>query len=316
MTMLDAIGSTPLLRLEGLLVKLECSNPGGSIKDRVARFMVQEALRRGELKDGDTLVEATSGNTGIALAMVGRELGHPVLIFMPEHMSPERRDLLERLGATLQLTPRELGFEEPIRRRDAYRGQPGFYVPDQFANPDNARCHETTTGAELLTQLRELGCERLDAFVAGVGTGGTLMGVGRALRAVFPRLLRVAVEPEESSVLSGGPAGEHEIQGIGDGFVPELVRMDEVDEVARVSSGAARATAMRIRREHGYCVGMSSGANTAAALELAVRGLSVATVWPDCSDRYVSRGLPGPAGDELRCPLHGRCESRRRAILG
>jgi cysteine synthase A len=178
--LLDDIGRTPLLEVEGLWVKLECANPGGSVKDRIARFMLGEARRRGELRPGDTIVEATSGNTGIATSLVGRALGHPVVIYMPEHMSVERRRMIAALGAEVRLTPREQGFEGPIAARDAFKGRPGFYVPDQFANPDNARCHELTTGRELLRQLGERGVAHIDAFVAGVGTGGTLMGVARA----------------------------------------------------------------------------------------------------------------------------------------
>ncbi|HUK65113.1 MAG TPA: pyridoxal-phosphate dependent enzyme, partial [Dongiaceae bacterium] len=178
MSVLERIGGTPLIHVDGVYVKLECANPGGSVKDRIARFMIEAAAHDGRLKPGDTIVEATSGNTGIALALVGRELGHPVVIYMPEHMSRERRVMLQKLGAELRLTPKEIGFEGAIARRDEYRDRPGYFVPDQFANPDNARCHRETTGRELMEQLGERGVAGLDAFVAGVGTGGTLMGVG------------------------------------------------------------------------------------------------------------------------------------------
>jgi cysteine synthase len=203
MTVLERVGSTPLPQLEGLFIKRECSNPGGSVKDRIARFMLEEAARRGELLPDDHIVEATSGNTGIALAFVGRQLGYRVLIFMPEHMSPERRRMMENLGAEVRLTPRAESFRGAIARRDAFRGRTGYYIPDQFANPDNVRCHALTTGHELVQQLRDRGHHGLDWFVAGVGTGGTLMGVARALRAHMPGVAIAAVEPEESAVLSG-----------------------------------------------------------------------------------------------------------------
>lgn len=316
MTELGRIGRTPLIVAEGVHVKLECANPGGSVKDRIARFMLEQATERGELRPGDVIVEATSGNTGIALAWVGRVFGHPVMIFMPEHMSLERRRMLERLGADVRLTPKAIGFEGAVRMRDEYRGRAGYFVPDQFGNPDNARTHEQTTGAELLEQLHDGGCERLDFFVAGVGTGGTLMGVGRALRRAMPNVRVVAVEPAESSVMSGGPAGDHDIMGIGDGFVPDLVNLDEVDEIVSVSSAEARTAVERIREHSGYCVGLSSGANMTAALEYARRGAAVATVWPDSGDRYGSMGLVKVGASATRCAMREFCRVRSQALLG
>jgi cysteine synthase A len=315
MTELCRIGETPLVVVDGIHVKLECANPGGSIKDRIARFMLEEAAARGELHPGDCIVETTSGNTGIALAWVGRALGDRVLVFMPEHMSVERRRMIENLGAEVRLTPQEIGFEGAVQLRDEYRGRPGFYVPDQFGNADNARCHEVTTAVELLAQLRDQGCSRLDYFVAGVGTGGTLMGMGKALRQAMPGVRLVAVEPEESSVMSGGAPGDHQIMGIGDGFIPDLVDMAAVDEIVCVSSARAREAAERIRALHGYCVGISSGANMAAALELQRRGASVATVWPDSADRYASVGLGDGCTSKVSCPLRPFCETRARALL-
>ena len=223
--------------------------------------------------------------------------------------------MLETLGADVRLTPQEEGFEGPIERRDRYRGRPGYYVPDQFANPDNARCHELTTGAELIEQLQEQGAPELQAFVAGVGTGGTLMGVGRALRKVQPAIQVIAVEPQESNVMSGGSPGDHGIQGIGDGFVPDIIELDEVDRVMCISTAAARAEADRIRQAHGYCVGMSAGANMLVALELANEGLTVATIWPDCSDRYISMGLKSPETADVTCPLRNACRERTAALL-
>jgi len=314
---LEAIGNTPLVQVEGVWVKLECANPGGSVKDRIGRFLLEEAISRGELKPGDTIVETTSGNTGIALSMVGRALGYKVVIFMPEHMSVERRRMVEELGAEVRLTPQAEGFEGAVAQRDAFRGRPGYYVPDQFGNPDNTRCHRLTTGPELLRQFRAAGGGRLDWFVAGVGTGGTLMGVGEALRAEIPELRIAAVEPDESAVMSGGEPGDHGIMGIGDGFIPDLMDMEQVDEVVRVKSDEAHGAAEEIRRRHGHCVGRSSGANLVAARRLRDRGYAVATVWPDCADRYVSVGLqaPGTAAD-VTCPLQTACAHRARQMLG
>ena len=316
MSLLDRIGNTPLVRIENVFVKLECANAGGSIKDRIAKFMILEAARRGELVPGDTIVEATSGNTGIALALVARELGYRAIIFMPEHMSEERRTMIEQLGAEVRLTPRAESFAGAVAQRDAFRGQSGYFIPDQFGNPDNTRCHEQTTGIELLAQLREQECAGLDAFVAGVGTGGTLMGVGRALRRAMPNVRIVAVEPEESAVMSGGEAGDHGIMGIGDGFIPALVDLSEVDGVERVATTEANAEAHRIRNDYGYCVGVSAGANFIAARRLRDQGSVVATVWADCSDRYVSVGLKSPAADDVTCPMRGECMKRSDEMLG
>lgn len=311
------VGQTPMVVIDGVHVKLECSNPTGSIKDRIAAFMLSEARRRGELRDGDVVVEATSGNTGIAMSAAARALGHPVIIFMPESMSAERRQMIEALGAEVRLTPAAGGFEQPIEERDAFRGRPGYHVPDQFANPDNTRCHLETTGPELIAQLRAEGIDRLDAFVAGIGTGGTLMGVGQALRAVMPDVRIVAVEPAESAVLSGGPPGDHGIQGIGDGFVPDLVDVRFLDAVECIETADAKAACDRIREDHGYCVGMSSGANMLAAVrQLESHGGPVATVWPDCSDRYGSMGLQSPSSEAVHCPFRATCAERGRELLG
>lgn len=312
---LDAIGNTPLITVEGVFVKLECANPGGSVKDRIARFMLEQAAQRGDLQPGDTVVEATSGNTGIALSLVARLMGHPVVIFMPEHMSIERRRMIENLGAEIRITPKVDGFEGAIALRDAFRGRPGYYVPDQFTNPDNSLCHYRTTGREILEQLRGMGGPSIDYFVAGVGTGGTLMGAGAALREAMPGLKIVAVEPEESAVMSGGEAGDHGIMGIGDGFIPDLVDMSKVDEVARVSTDEAHRAAERLRVEHGFCVGRSAGANMVAALRLSQRGAAVVTLWPDCANRYISVGLQPPSSEEVRCSLREGCEHRTRELL-
>jgi len=315
-TYLESIGNTPLIVADGIYVKLECANPGGSVKDRIASFMLVEAQRRGDLKPGDTVVETTSGNTGIALSLAAASLGHKVIIFMPEHMSRERVEMMRRFGADVRLTSKEGGFAGAVEERDAYRGKPGYYVPDQFSNPDNVRCHRLTTGREIVEQLRALGCEKLDWFVAGVGTGGTLMGVGSALREAMPGVRIAAVEPDESAVMSGGEAGEHGIMGIGDGFVPAIIDMKAVDEVLRITTAEAHAEAARIRVAFGHCVGRSSGANHLAARRLHERGQVVATVWADCADRYESIGLKGPAQGGISCPHHASCAERTREMLG
>jgi cysteine synthase A len=292
------------VEVERVWAKLECVNPTGSIKDRIARYLLAESRRRGLLAPGQRIVEATSGNTGIALAALAARLGHPVTIVMPENMTEERKAILRALGAELVLVSAEGSFAEAAAVRDRLAREHGWFNPDQFSNPLNAECHERTTGAELLRQLRG---RRLDAFVAGVGTGGTLIGVGRALRNVYPRLRIVAVEPEESAVMSGGAPGSHGISGIGDGFLPALAAGGDgrlhplIGEVVSVSTGDALAASRELATRHGFCVGISSGANFVAAAALAARGLAVATIFADGFTKYRSRGLtPCEAG---RCPF-------------
>lgn len=311
---LPDMGPTPLVEADGVWCKLECSHPTGSVKDRIAAWILGGALRRGELRPGDTVVEATSGNTGIAIAHAARRLGCKAVIYVPEHVSAERFELMRALGAEVRLTPREESFEGAVRRRDAHAGEPGVFIPDQFGNPENPLCHEETTGAELVAELRERGLDDarpLDAFVAGTGTGGTLMGVARALRKAWPGVRIVAVEPAESAVMLGRPAGEHGIQGIGDGFVPPIVDMSEIDSVDTVSTDEAHAEALRIHEQLGHCVGRSAGANMAVARRLAARGLRVATIFPDCSDRYVSLGLHPPSSEATTCEFRDRCSLMR-----
>jgi len=310
------IGRTPLIEAEGVYVKLECANPGGSVKDRVALFMLEGAASRGDLKPGDAIVETSSGNTGISLAMLACRLGHRVIVYMPEHMSVERRQILESAGAEVRLTPREIGFAGAVAARDEFRGKPGYYVPDQFANPDNVRCHRETTGVEIMQQLAALGVREVEYFVSGVGTGGTLMGVGSALKASMPGVKVAAVQPAESRELSGGPVGDHGIMGIGDGFIPPLVDMKMVDEVISVSTEEAHEAANRIREDHGYCVGRSAGANFIAARRLRESGAAVVTLWPDCANRYVSLGLKPPSAPDVTCPQRAGCEERTRTLLG
>jgi cysteine synthase A len=288
------VGRTPLVEVDGVLAKLECANPCGSIKDRVGRYLLETSRARGLLLPGQRIVEATSGNTGIALAYFARELGHPITIVMPENMTAERQAMIRALGADLVLSPAAGSFALAAAIRDRLAAENGWFNPDQFSNPLNAECHETTTGQEIVEQA---GGRRIDAFVAGVGTGGTLVGVGARLERENPRLWIAAVEPEESAVMSGGAPGPHEIAGIGDGFVPELARNGEehlhplIDEVIRVASADALAAAHELRDRHGFCVGVSSGANYLAARRLQARFATVATVFPDGYTKYRSKGL-------------------------
>lgn len=310
----ERVGGTPLVEVDGVHVKMECTNPGGSVKDRVAVYMLSEALRRGDLRPGDTVVEATSGNTGIALALAAREVGCRTLVFMPEHMSPERVRMMEAAGAEVRLTSREGSFAGACAQRDEYRGVPGHWIPDQFGNPDNTHCHRDRTGAELVRQLRDRGVTRVDVFVAGVGTGGTLMGVGEALAEWSPGVRLAAVEPTESAVLSGGAPGDHGIMGIGDGFVPALLDRGRVTDVVRVSTADAHAECHRLRAERGWCVGVSSGANMVAARAFRGQGRTVVTLWPDSADRYASVGLVPLTGTHRACPLSAAC-MKRKAML-
>lgn len=293
---MNAPGNTPLVEIDGVFAKLECTNPCGSVKDRIARFIVEESERRGLLKPGMRIVEATSGNTGIAFAYYARQKGYPVTIVMPENMTEERKRIIRGLGAELVLCSEEGSFAEAAAIRDELCEQEGTFNPDQFSNPLNVECHYRTTGQEILQQL-EGRAERIDAFVAGVGTGGTLVGVAKALRERFPAVTIVAVEPAESAVMSGGPAGAHTIPGIGDGFIPAIAGdgadgvNEAIDEVATVSSEEARQAAQAIERDHGYCVGVSAGANFVAARGLKERFPTVVTVFPDGYLKYQSLGL-------------------------
>ena len=297
------LGETPLLLVDGVYAKLECVNPCGSIKDRIARYIVEESERRGLLRPGTRIVEATSGNTGIALAWMGRQRGYPVTIVMPEDMTEERKAMIRALGADLVLCSAAGSFAEAAAIRDRLAAENGWFNPDQFSNPLNAECHERTTGAELLAQM---GGRRIDAFVAGVGTGGTVIGVGRALRRGEPRTWVAAVEPAESAVMGGGAPGPHGISGIGDGFVPALAGdgrggvSPEIDEVLAVSTVEATEAARYLADVHGYCVGISAGANFVAARRLAERFATVATVFADGYTKYRSRGLC--RCEPARCP--------------
>jgi cysteine synthase len=298
------IGNTPLLaihyqwrgRAGTVYAKSEQLNLTGSIKDRMALHILDEATRDGTLHPGDTIVEATSGNTGISLAAIGRAFGHPVTIFMPDWMSCERRDLIASFGARIETVSREDGgFLGCIDRAEALAAEdPTVFLPSQFSNEANPIAHEATTGPEILEQLSSNGVH-LDAFIAGVGTGGTVMGVGRYLRRHDKRIRVHPIEPAESPTLSTGfKCGRHRIAGISDEFVPEVVHLAELNEVISVHDGDAILMAQKLARELGLGVGISSGANLAGAIALSTRmggGAVVATVFPDSNKKYLSTDL-------------------------
>lgn len=288
---LDLIGNTPLIRLkdERIFAKAEFLNPGGSIKDRVALAMLEGARRDGRLKDDSIIAEPTSGNTGIGIALVGRLMGFTVRIYMPENMSEERKKLIRSLGAELVLTPADDGIGGAVKRLEqARREDPHLFVPQQFENPDNPRCHYEETAHELWRQMTG----NIDCFVAGVGSGGTLQGVGTFLREHKPDAAIVAVEPKNVSALLGHEPGLHQIQGIGDGFVPAVLDTSLVDDVLEVSDEDAIETTRGLGRDFGLLVGISSGANVWAARQLAAKHTgNIATILPDRAERYFSTAL-------------------------
>lgn len=298
-SMTDLIGRTPLLetrRQDGqvarVIVKLEYFNPGGSVKDRIALAMIADAEQRGILQPGATIIEPTSGNTGVGLAWVGVSRGYKVILTMPDTMSLERRNLLKAYGAQLDLTPGSEGMKGAIRRADELQQQiPGSVILGQFVNPANPAMHERTTGEEIWNDTEG----NIDIFVGGVGTGGTVSGTGRALKRHNPDVKVVAVEPESSPVLSTGVAGKHKIQGIGAGFVPQTYDADIVDAVLTVSDDDARQAARSLAHTEGLLVGISSGAAYAAALRLARlpenQGKTIVALLPDTGERYLSTGL-------------------------
>ena len=296
---LELIGLTPLIKLNRIgvargahiLAKLELANPGGSVKDRIALSMVEAAERNGYLKRGATIVEPTSGNTGIGLALVAAVKGYRLILVMPDNMSIERRQLFQAYGAKIVLTPGSQGMLGALRKaEELVRGNRDYFMPQQFNNPANPHIHYRTTGEEIWRQTRG----RIDAFVAGVGTGGTLTGVGRLLKRKKSAIKIIAVEPRDCSVLSGGKPGPHKIQGIGAGFVPEVLDVDLLDGVIKVSEEDAKRMAKRLAREEGLLVGISSGANVWASLQVAKKlgkGKTVVTVLADTGDRYLSTDL-------------------------
>ncbi|HOX08301.1 MAG TPA: cysteine synthase A [Planctomycetota bacterium] len=296
----EAVGNTPLVRLgrigrglgAAVLAKMEGANPGGSVKDRIAVAMIDAAERDGRLKPGGVIIEPTSGNTGIGLAVVAAARGYQLVLTMPGNMSLERGMVLAMLGARLVQTPAADGMRGAVRRAEELLAEtPGAFMPQQFANPANPEAHRRTTAEEI---WRDTGGQ-VDVFVAGVGTGGTLTGVGAFLKERRPGARVVAVEPADSPVLSGGRAGPHKIQGIGAGFVPEVFDRRLVDEIFTVLSADAMTTARRLAREEGLLVGISAGANVWAALRLAERpelaGKTIVTVLCDTGERYLSTEL-------------------------
>ena len=300
-TLPELIGNTPLLRLErfapgaGVLAKLESFNPLSSAKDRAGLYMILDAEERGLLQPGAVIVEPTSGNTGVALAYIGRQRGYRVVLTMPETMSQERRSLLAALGAELVLTEGARGMGGAIERaKELLESTPGAWMPDQFNNPANARAHYETTGPELWRDTDG----GVDVLVAGVGSGGTITGAGRYLKEQNPAIRLVAVEPAESPVLSGGRPGPHKIQGIGAGFVPPVLDTGIYDEIIPVSNEDAFSVGRLIGTQEGVLVGISSGAAVAAALELAKRpeneGRTIVVLLPDTGSRYLSTPLFEP----------------------
>lgn len=295
----EAIGATPIVKFNRLTNeadaevygKLEFFNPGGSVKDRIALSMIESAEKSGKLKPGGTIIEPTSGNTGVGLAMVGAAKGYQVIIVMPETMSIERRKLIKAYGAQLILTPGAQGMKGAIAKAKELAAENGYFLPLQFDNPANPAIHEATTAKEIEAIF---GTEGIDAFVAGVGTGGTVTGVGKALKKVYPEIKIYAVEPTESAVLQGQQPSSHKIQGIGAGFIPSILDTDIYDQVISVTSEEALETAREVGKKEGILVGISSGAAVFAALKVAKelgKGKKVLALIPDNGERYLSTVL-------------------------
>ncbi len=294
----ELVGQTPIVKLSKLVpedaadvyVKLESFNPGSSVKDRIALAMIEKAEQTGELQPGSTIIEPTSGNTGIGLAMIGSAKGYKVIIVMPETMSIERRKLMQAYGAELILTPGSEGIKGSIAKATELAEKEGYFLPLQFENPENPHIHEVTTGVEIADAF----ADGLDAFVSGIGTGGTITGAGKVLAEKFPGIDIVGVEPAESAVLSGGQPGPHKIQGIGTGFVPKVLDRDVITEVIAVAGDDAIKTAREVAHQEGFLVGISSGAAVNAALRVAKKlgkGKKVLAILPDNGERYLSTAL-------------------------
>jgi cysteine synthase A len=298
----DLIGDTPLVRLnrvvpEGsaeIYLKLEYQNPGSSVKDRIAISMIEVAEQEGKIKPGDTIVEPTSGNTGIGLAMVAAAKGYKAILVMPETMSLERRNLLRAYGAELVLTPGAEGMKGAIRKAEELQTEnPSYFIPQQFKNPANVKVHRETTGPEIVEAIKAHD-GKLDAFISGIGTGGTISGAGSVLRENFPGIKIYAIEPAASPVLSGGKPGPHKIQGIGAGFVPDILNTDIYDAIITVENEEAFETARRVAKEEGILGGISSGAAIFAALKVAKElgaGKRVVVIIPSNGERYLSTPL-------------------------
>ena len=289
------IGNTPIVKLKkvvekgmaGVFAKVEFFNPGGSVKDRICLAMIEDAEKSGKLKHGGTIVEPTSGNTGIGLSMIGATRGYKVILTMPETMSLERIYILKAYGAEVVLTPGSEGMQGAIKKAEEIERKTGAFMPQQFNNPANPEVHRKTTAIEILNALGE----NIDAFVAGVGTGGTITGVGEVLKSKNPKIRIVAVEPASSPVLSGGKPGPHKIQGIGAGFIPKILNGDIIDQIITVKDEDAYNFSRKIAVEEGLFVGISSGAAGFAALEVAKElgeEKTVVTLFPDTGERYFS----------------------------
>ena len=293
---LEMIGSTPILKMNSIdensadiYVKLEKFNVGGSVKDRAALGMIEKAERDGLLKKGDVIVEPTSGNTGIALAMIGRLKGYKVIIAMPDTMSEERRSLIRAYGAELILTDGSKGMKGAIEKATELSNKDGYFMPQQFENSANKEKHYETTAIEILNDIKDL-----DVFIASVGTGGTFTGISKKLKEEIKELKTVAVEPENSKVLSGGKPGPHKIQGIGAGFIPAIYESKYVDEIISITDEEAFEAAREFAKEEGVLVGISSGSSIAAAKKIAKRlgkGKKVLAIAPDGGEKYLSMGL-------------------------
>ncbi|HAR6060714.1 TPA: cysteine synthase A [Staphylococcus pseudintermedius] len=295
----DIIGQTPVVKLRhqagedaaDIYVKLEYQNPGGSVKDRIALAMIEQAEKEGKIKPGDTIVEPTSGNTGIGLAFVCAAKGYKAVFTMPETMSMERRNLLKAYGAELVLTPGAEAMKGAIKKAKELKETHGHFEPQQFENPANPKVHELTTGPELVEQFEG---RTIDAFLAGVGTGGTLSGAGKVLKEKYPDIQIVAIEPEDSPVLSGGEPGPHKLQGLGAGFIPGTLNTEIYDEIIKVGNEVAMETSRRVAKEEGILGGISSGAAIYAAIQKAKelgKGKTVVTVLPSNGERYLSTPL-------------------------
>lgn len=297
-SIVELVGNTPIVKLNRLVdensadvyLKLEYMNPGSSVKDRIALSMIEAAEESGRLKEGDTIIEPTSGNTGIGLAMIAAAKGYRAILVMPDTMSLERRNLLRAYGAELVLTPGVEGMNGAIKKAYALAEEHGYFLPQQFENAANPKVHRETTGKEIVEQMGD----QLDAFISGIGTGGTITGTGEVLKEKYPDIKIYAVEPEDSPVLSGGKPGPHKIQGIGAGFVPAILNTEMYDQVIRVTTNQAFEAARKAAREEGILGGISSGAAISAALNIAKelgKGKKVLAIIPSNGERYLSTSL-------------------------
>lgn len=282
---LNTIGNTPLININGIYSKLETTNPSGSVKDRMANYLINKAEERGELKKGMKIIEVTSGNTGIALAMISTIKGYEFIAIMPESMSIERQKMIKAYGGKIILTPAEEDMAGAVKKyEELIKKHPKAWLSKQFENPDNIKGHKIGLGREIIKQM-----PNIDVFVAGTGTGGTLIGVAQALKDHNPRIKIIAVEPKESPVISGGKPRLHKIQGIGEGFIPKIIKdnLHLIDEIVVIKSKEAIKASKKLAKENGILVGISSGANYLAAQSMKKHG-NVVTIFPDRGERYLS----------------------------